>query len=147
MLLGSTSTSKLHIVVVAAVVVVVMLLFAYLFAVLVDPGKLTFNFDRFQEHGRDSKTANATHNKAVGVVTVKVKGQPPSGSSLKDLSQGRCVTLRLGKKKYKWPLEMGAWQATYAFLVHDLNQEVVCRGVACGCGLWVSGMTDLNVWV
>ncbi len=101
--------------------------------VLVDPGKLTFNLD--QSKKEHASAAIAKGSVAEGVVMVTVTGRPPvQGTKKKEVSPGRCVTLRLSNKKYKCSLETGKWQAKYAFLVYNLEQEVV--GVAVGVASW-----------
>ena len=98
----------------------------YIAVVLVNPGKLTLNFDPNLQSNMDNDAG--VDDRAEGVVTVKVTGSHPSSAKA---AGSRWVTLRLGNRKYQWPLpvQQEEWSVTYTFLVHDLEQDVV-RGVA-----------------
>ena len=95
---------------------------------LVDPGKLTLNFDPSSSPDPSEGTKHA-----VGVVTVVVTATPRKSKEKLRLSS-RWLSLRLGKKKYQQQLVLqdGVCRKTYSFLVSDLQNDVVCAcPVAC----------------
>ena len=92
-------------------------------AVLVDPGRLTLNFDPSANHG---SVEDAGH--AVGVVTISITATAKSKEGVvRSGTGGRWLSLRLGKKKYQQQLSLqrGVCQATFSFLASNLQHDVV----------------------
>lgn len=93
-------------------------------AVLVDPGRLTLNFDPSSaQHGSVEEVEHA-----VGVVTISVTATAKSKEGVvRSGAGGRLLSLRLGKKKYQQQLTLqgGKCQATYSFLANNLQHDVV----------------------
>lgn len=110
--------------------------------VLVNPGKLTLNFDpSLRPYGDGDDVSDGL---AEGVLTVRITGRPPMSHGPQARvagGRGRWVTLRLGSRKYQWQLPVGqeVWRTTYSFLVHHLEQDVVR-----GCDLVLVISNDLG---
>ena len=105
-------------------------MYVCMYIVLVDPGKLILNIDPSLHVCGESD--DGSDGNAEGVLTVRLTGRPPDSCMHKSKGTGgRWITLRVGNKKYRWPLstKQEVWRATYSFLVHDLKQDVVS-----GCG-------------
>lgn len=94
--------------------------------VLVDPGKLTLNFGPFSSPDDMSEEVSC----AVGVATITVTATPiksRENSSKGGVSHARCLTLRLGMKKYEQQLSIqgGVCRGTYSYLVSNLQHDMV----------------------